>query len=203
MGQLRKLQGMDIVLLAAGSSVRYGAANKLLLPFGGIPLAARAARAALAAALALGGRVVMVTGHQAAAVEEAVRGLVSSPHLVFVENRSHLDGQFSSTKAGLALAAPGEPFFIAPADLPLVSKAHYLALAPLLEGYDAVRPFCGGVPGHPVLLAAPMRERLLSEPDSSSVRSVLEGRPVRVLDSGDPAWVRDIDRPSDWGALRL
>ena len=62
------------ILLAAGESRRMGAANKLLLDFGGAPVVRRTAENILAAGIA---ELVVVLGHQgeAVAVQKNVIGL--------------------------------------------------------------------------------------------------------------------------------
>ena len=73
------------VLLAAGRSSRMGS-NKLLLGVGGEPLVRRAARVALEAGL---DPVVVVTGHQAALVEAALRGLPCRAAVSYTHLRAH------------------------------------------------------------------------------------------------------------------
>ena len=59
------------VLLAAGASSRMGR-NKMLLPVDGVPMVRRTAERLLAAGVA---PLVVVTGHEAERVHEALAGL--------------------------------------------------------------------------------------------------------------------------------
>jgi molybdenum cofactor cytidylyltransferase len=82
------------VVLAAGSSTRMGQ-NKLLLRLEGESLVARAAKRAVAAGL---DPVIVVLGHEAPLVEEALSGVVCR----IVVNADHASGQGSSFRAGIA-----------------------------------------------------------------------------------------------------
>ncbi len=89
------------ILLAAGSATRMGQ-NKLLLELGGEPLVRRAARTALEAGLA---PLLVVVGHEAERVREALAGLPCR----FVENPAggRRAGHLASS-AGVA-AVPRRP----------------------------------------------------------------------------------------------
>jgi len=76
------------ILLAAGSATRMGR-NKLLLELDGEPLVRRAARRALEAGL---DPLLVVVGHEAAAVRAALSGLGCR----FVDNPEWRRGQTSS-----------------------------------------------------------------------------------------------------------
>ena len=85
------MSGIAVVLLAAGSSRRMGGRNKLLIPVEGTPMVARAADAL--AGLGAGPALV-VTGHEAAAVRDA---LADRP-VRFVHNPDHATGLAGSMK---------------------------------------------------------------------------------------------------------
>jgi len=186
---------VDFIILAAGTSSRLPAANKLLLPFEDEPLCLHSIRQALEASSTLGGKVTIVTGHQSGKVRRLLTSysLEHRENLRFAYNQNYISGQFSSTNVGLKAIQPDSPFFICVGDLPLITADHYLKLAPLLKGHDAVRPFYGTRPGHPVLLASRLRQSLISMPDSQSVRGLLDDCDVLELHTDDPAWTTDID----------
>jgi len=192
---------LDFIILAAGNSSRLPEANKLLLPVSGIPLCVHAVQQALKASSVIGGNVIVVTGFESSLIQNTITAALEGEKVTFVENRNFLNGQFSSTKAGLEAITEGSPFFICLSDLPLITAAHYIKLVQYLAGFDAVRPFSGGRPGHPVLHASSLRSRILALPDTGSVREVLSGCKVNQYEDGDPAWVTDIDTISDYRAL--
>lgn len=74
------------VLLAAGTSSRYGDANKLLADADGSPMVRRSARTLLDAGL---DPVVVVVGYQADRVRDALSGLP----VEFAENPAYESGQ--------------------------------------------------------------------------------------------------------------
>ncbi len=81
-------------MLAAGLSSRMGR-NKLLATVAGKPLLRHAVDSALASRLT---PLVVVTGHDAAAVRESLSGL----DVTFVQNPDYADGLSTSLRAGLA-----------------------------------------------------------------------------------------------------
>ena len=81
------------IVLAAGSSTRMGR-NKLLLELGGEPLVRRAVRTALEADLS---PVIVVLGHEAAAVDKAIGDV---PHRT-VFNERHTDSPRFSLQCGI------------------------------------------------------------------------------------------------------
>lgn len=189
---------METVLLAAGSASRMGS-PKLLLPFNGKPMVAHA----LTAALESSERVILVTGWYEPELIRAIEPMLRiwGEKIVIVRNDQSGLGQFSSTRIGVAEVTEGAPFALALADAPLATPAHYRRLEPLLDGYEAVRPYCNGIPGHPVLCAPPLRREIISLPVTASMREFLAGRNVLKFEDGDAAWITDIDTPESYQKL--
>jgi molybdenum cofactor cytidylyltransferase len=110
------------IVLAAGSGRRFGA-TKQLVPYRGRPLAQHAVDALASAGI---GELVVVTGHDADAVE---RALALPPQGRFVRNPDHDTGQSSSLTAGLHhLADDSEGAVVLLADQPGVTDAEVRAL---------------------------------------------------------------------------
>ena len=189
---------METIILAAGSSKRMGQ-TKLLLPYKGEPLVIHALRAALEASTA----VIVVTGSHAMEIEKTIASLrlAAGDHLRLIHNPHYHDGQFSSTLSGVQAVSRESDFAISMADLPLVTAGHYRRLEKLLDGYDAVRPFCEGIPGHPVVCAAALRNVILALPASATMRELLTGKNVLLHEDGDVAWTADIDTPEAYQRL--
>lgn len=131
------------VLLAAGSSRRWGAGNKLFARAGGATLLARSLRAARAAAP---GAPLVVTGWQASRVARAVRGLMPAARIV--RARDHAEGLGASLRAAARALRPIErEAWLFLADMPRARAF------PVIGRRGAiVRPAWRGRPGHPVLL---------------------------------------------------
>lgn len=108
---------VSAVLLAAGSSRRFGGANKLLAEAAGVPLALAVARALEGARLA---ELVVVTGHDADRIEALLSGLGAR----FVHNRRHGEGIGGSIATGVAALGDGVAgALIAQADMPALTAA--------------------------------------------------------------------------------
>ena len=90
----RPVSDVAAIVLAAGASVRMGR-NKLLLELGGESVVRRAARMTVDAGM---DPVVVVTGHERAAVEAELHGI--GCRTVF--NAEHAMGQHRSVSAGIA-----------------------------------------------------------------------------------------------------
>ena len=210
---------MDIIMLAAGTSSRMGKKNKTLLPYNGMPLVAHCCLQALDFLQQYSSEtdesctLIVVTGYKRRSVEKALESCkvfvekTSSPiRLLIVNNADYRKGQFSSTKVGTAEVSENSPFFISLADMPLVTAEHYRKLVPLLGDHDAVRPFYENkedkVPGHPVLHAFSLKEKLLKCPDSWTVSKVLKVSDTFEPSFDDPSWVQDIDKPQDYQILK-
>lgn len=180
------------LLLAAGSSRRWGAANKLLARIGGESMVVASLRIARAAPV---GRVVVIVGAQAERVARAVRA-ARVPGVEVVRARDHSAGVGASLRAGLAALRPAErTVFVFLGDMPTVppTLARRLARA-LRPGDAAVRPVWRGVPGHPVLLRRPSRAAIGRIGGDRGLGPLLAG--ARTIAAGRGA-VRDVDRRTD------
>jgi molybdenum cofactor cytidylyltransferase len=108
------------IILAAGRSTRMGGPNKLLAELDGKPLVRIVTEQALASK-AKG--VIVVTGHQAELIEQALHGL----DVKFVRNPDFALGLASSVKAGVAAVADNaDGAVICLGDMPMIS-------APLID----------------------------------------------------------------------
>lgn len=140
------------VLLAAGLSTRAGPRNKLLVPAPGDPAGRPMVRACAEALLSGSARpVVVVTGHQAAEIGQALEGL----DVGVTRNADFADGVAGSLAAGIAAvpdAAAGA--VVALGDMPNLDPA---TIGALIAAFDpgAGRTICvpvrAGRRGNPVL----------------------------------------------------
>ncbi len=112
---------------------------------------------------------------------------------------------FSSVKAGLAAtAAHSTHVAISPADLPFLSRESLRTILSAAAALDAggsslVVPTHAGRRGHPLLIPAALRSRLLSWPDSARLNQIFDEPDVTVhcLEGFDESILRDVDRPDD------
>lgn len=139
------------IVLAAGMSTRMAPDNKLLLRDGqGRAMVARVVAACVASRVA---RVVVVTGHQAAAVENAARDGVEPGRIDFVRAADFAHGMSASLRAGIEALPPEiDGALICLGDMPLVGAAVLDRLiAAFARHGDVVVPAWRGRRGNPVL----------------------------------------------------
>lgn len=183
-------------ILAAGRSQRMGAENKLLAPVEGQPMVARVAAEVVAAGVA---PVVVVTGHEAPLVEDAVSGLA----VTTVRCADFALGMSRSLRAGItALEGQVDGAFVCLADMPWIRADHLRALTAVFDPEGArpiCAPFVGERRGHPVLWPSADFPRLKQLTGDRGARDILEQEAERVtavaLDDEAITW--DVDLRSD------
>lgn len=183
------------VVLAAGTSSRYGARNKLLEPIGGEPLVRRAVASLADAPLA---GVTVVLGHE----RERVRAALADRDVEFRDNDDYGCGQATSLRTGVEAArdADVDAALFALGDMPAVSRE---TIETLLEahrrtGRSALAAGYDGRRGNPVLFDASHFDALARVPGDVGGRDVLRGAPdAAIVETGDPGVLRDVDRPGD------
>lgn len=183
------------VLLAAGSSTRFGS-PKMLAPIGGEPLVRRVARAFVEAGFS---EVVVVLAPGASGVDGALHGLGART----VVNPRPGDGMLSSAQAGLAALAAGfDRVALTPADIPGLTAPvlrDLLAALPPPEPSSVDVPASGGRRGHPIVLPSALVPRVLSWEPTRRLSDLLRepGVAVREQPGFGPGILRDVDVPSD------
>ncbi len=137
------------ILLAAGRSQRFGAANKLFARYRGRTLLAHAIAIARRAPAQ---RLIVVTGAQRTRVADAVHRIAPQARLVHAQG--HREGVGASLRAAAhALRPIDREVFVFLADMPWLPAEMAGRLARSgPRGTGVVRPVCRGRPGHPVLL---------------------------------------------------
>jgi molybdenum cofactor cytidylyltransferase len=186
------------IVLAAGMSVRMGR-TKQLMELGGKPLLARIVEAALASELE---KLVLVLGHEAGKVREALGSLGSRERLQTVVNERYREGMAASLQAGLRAVKdqfPAVMFLLG--DQPLLSPA---AINLLLHRFresdlDICVPVCQNRQGNPVCFSRLFYDRLLAIHGDMGARQVIRRHPDHVLyvEIDDPGCFLDIDEAAD------
>lgn len=193
-GHVAAGEGLRIgaLILAAGRSTRFGAANKLTASFSGKPMLAHAVEAALAAGLE---DVMVVTGHESEAVRAALAGAAAR----FVHNADYASGLASSLRAGLA-ALPAEigAAFVMLGDMPRIAPETLRALVAAAEAAAeplAFVPAHKGRWGNPVLVRRALFPALSELVGDQGARKLLEGQRevVREVDVDDLGIFADFD----------
>jgi molybdenum cofactor cytidylyltransferase len=190
------------IILAGGSSRRFGAANKLLADVDGVPLIRHVVLRILASRA---GHVIVVTGHEGDKIKQALAGL----DVIHVHNPKHLDGMSTTVAAGIkALPAEVRATLITPGDLPEISGQlidRLIAIAVASGSERIVYPTLPtGEQRNPVLWPQRYFADLAALSGDTGARGLIKKYaaqalpvPMETLDA-----FADIDRPEDLEAWR-
>jgi len=182
------------LVLAAGRGTRMGGPNKLLAELNGKPLVRIVAEHVLKSKAS---SVTVVTGHQAADVERALRGL----NVTFVYNPDYPDGIASSVKAGIA-AVPrdADGAVVCLGDMPLIDTTLIDRLIDAFapdRGHLIAAPVSEGRRGNPVLWSRRFFPELMTLGGDVGARNLIMKHAEAVADvpvEGRGAFL-DIDTP--------
>jgi len=175
-------------MLAAGFSSRMGA-WKMLLPW----RKKTVLDSALRNALGFCDRVILVTGYRA---EELHQRYAGWPAVQLCYNANYPSGMFSSVRCGAA-ALSGEHFFVVPGDMPAIDARIYARLWQH-RGSRCLLPRYAGRNGHPVLLPGAMATHIMAAPESSTLRTLMQGFGCASLPVDSPAIHWDLDTPEQY-----
>lgn len=187
---------LGAVLLAAGAGSRLGGRPKSLLELDGAPLIISMVTALFDAGI---DSVVVVLGHHADAIENAVRDLP----VTRVRNPSPDDGPASSLRVGLhALAKDVDAVIVALADQPLITAVD---INDLIEAFKSrgdrqmVVPRMNGKPGNPTILDSALRDEWLVGDLIETGQHWRNANPTRLhwFDTNNDHYHLDIDTPED------
>lgn len=184
------------ILLAAGTSSRFGDRNKLLATHDGTPLVRIAAETLLSASV---DPVIVVVGHESDLVREALETLP----VEIVHNPAYTSGQATSLRRGIeALQARGEfdAALIALGDMPFVKPETISTLVSAYanEAGDALAAGYDGKRGNPVLFDRRFFGALTDVTGDTGGRTILLGSDAAaIVDVDDSGVRRDVDEPDD------
>jgi molybdenum cofactor cytidylyltransferase len=191
---VRRAPRIASIVLAGGRSTRYGVRNKLLEVLDGVPLVVRAVRAALASRAR---PVIVATGHEAKAVEEALASL----DVRIVHNPDFAEGLSTSLKTGIsALPEDVDGAIVSLGDMPRIEARHLDRLISAFspkEGRGIVVPVHLGKRGNPVLFARAYFPELLAIEGDTGARHIIAASASEVaeVDLATDAIFLDIDTP--------
>ena len=186
-------QSVHVIVLAAGRSSRMGGPNKLMAHFSGQPLIRQTVERTLASTAA---GAIVVTGHQAARIREALDGL----EVKVAHNPDFASGLSSSLKTGMAALPPDSAgALIVLGDMPVVSTADLDRLIDAFQqsgGRTVVRATHNGKRGNPVILPRSLFHAVAKLEGDTGARHLVEAQlmPVIDVDIGEAASI-DVDTP--------
>jgi len=184
------------ILLAAGSSRRFGADKRLHPLPDGTPMAIASARN-LAVVCA---RTIVVIRPD----DTVLASLLAEEGLEIVVCAEAQQGMGHSLSSGVASTADAARWLVALADMPYIQSASYHAvLHAMLGGAALARPIHNGRPGHPVAFAAVHLDKLLALTGDQGGKAILEADPAALVlcPVDDPGVLKDVDVPVQIEAL--
>lgn len=189
---------ISAVLLAAGESRRM-VEFKQLLPFGDKTFVECCVDNLLASRA---GEVIVVTGHRAADVQEALRDRA----VRCVYNPDYRSGMSSSIKCGVeAISENARAVMIALVDQPQIGSDIYNRV---IEAYEENRaiivvPSYNGRNGHPVVLDSSLKEEILSIDPRRGLRQVVHAHATEVVhvEVSSDSILMDFDLPEDYSRV--
>jgi molybdenum cofactor cytidylyltransferase len=187
------------LVLAGGLSSRMAPRNKLLETVGGEPMVRHVATVAIA-----GGAqpVVVVTGHEAASVAAALRGLA----VTIVANPDYADGLSTSLRAGLrALPACIDGALILLGDMPDIETSVLTALMAAFTGPAAIcLPVRHGRRGNPVLWGSAHFAEMMQLTGDSGAKPLMARHETHLIEVevATDSIFEDVDAPEDLARLK-
>lgn len=189
---------VGLVALAAGSSRRFGSANKLLHEVDGEPLVQRVVSRLCdgAAAAGVDAELVVVLGCD----EASVRGALSGFAALWAPNPQYQLGMGTSVACGVrALSQDVEAIVVAPCDLPNLSADSIRRLIEALKNRAEIAQFRSGERlSSPTGFSARYRDELQDLQGDTGAKWIVQRDRAHVhfIDVDDHELV-DVDQPSD------
>jgi molybdenum cofactor cytidylyltransferase len=179
------------ILLAAGSSRRFGSDKRLHPLNDGTPMALASARH-LAAVCA---RTIVVIRPD----DTVLASLLAAEGLETVACEAAEQGMGHSLACGVAATADAAGWLIALADMPYIQPTSYLTVLHALQGGARMaRPLFAGKVGHPVGFGAGCCKELLALTGDQGGKAILNAHPAQLVACpvDDPGVLQDIDQPA-------
>ena len=183
------------VILAAGSSSRYGETNKLLVEWEDTALVSHATETVSQSAV---DATVVVGGEDCKRVQTAV----ADSDAIVVCNDAYSAGQSTSVRCGLRAARElnADAVIFALGDMPAIAveSIDVLVAAYRSDVGDALAAACDGIRGNPVLFGCRHFEALANITGDIGGRAVFRADDSAVLvETGDSGVLVDVDHPRD------
>lgn len=184
------------ILLAAGTSSRYGTSNKLLEHIDGNPIIRHTTEAMARSPL---DRITVILGYQA----DTVGSTVDDLDVTLRENDAYEDGLNTSVRTGIRHAdeVDADAAVIALGDMPWVDTTTYELLVDAYERGigDILVSAYEGQPGNPVLFDDRFFDDLLEIDGDVGGRNLLtESNGAVAIETDDSGVLRDVNLPQDF-----
>jgi molybdenum cofactor cytidylyltransferase len=187
------------LVLAAGRSSRMAPRNKLLEPVGGEKMVRRVAATAIASGAE---PVIVVTGHEAASVNAALRGL----DVTIVANPDYAEGLSTSLRAGLRVLPAGiDGALILLGDMPEVEGSVLRALMAALTDASAICvPVRHGRIGNPVLWGRSYFAEMMQLAGDKGAKPLMAQHQAQLIEVevATDSIFEDVDAPEDLARIK-
>ncbi len=195
---------IDAILLAAGSSVRMGPQNKLLLPYSSSTIIRETTKKLAKANV---NKLIIVLGYDHRRVKEATKSI---DKVEYVYNTIHLHGQLSSLQSAMSLIDDrADAFMVCLADMPNISTADYNFLIDQFNHKTSnctiLRPYYKNQLGHPVIFDKKYKFDILKTSKEVSGKTIIENNQKQLLkvEVSSVNFFLDVDNPSDYNRLMM
>jgi len=190
------------VFVAAGSSTRMGAANKLLLNYKKATLIEHTFNQLQKSTV---DKIVVVTGFEASNIKATLK----LENLLFAHNPNHNSGLTSSIQIGInAFEKEFDGFMIALSDMPyLTNKDYNTVLSAFKLNYKKnpliVVPEINKKPGNPVIFSKEFRKEILAHQKLKGCKDIIQknNKFVKKIILNNSNAFNDIDHPEDYQKL--
>jgi molybdenum cofactor cytidylyltransferase len=180
-----------ILMLAAGSGVRFGSDKRAATLTDGRTLLLASVENAVASALPV--RVCLRPG------DETLAAAVNNAGAAVLYCAGAESGMGHTLAEGISQMNRYDGVIVALGDMPLIQPATYTRVAAALLPGGICQPRCGDRPGHPVGFSRTWFASLARLAGDRGARGLVRenaGR-VTVIDVDDPGILRDVDTPGD------
>jgi molybdenum cofactor cytidylyltransferase len=192
---------LSAIILAAGSSVRMGNENKLLLPFKNKSVVETVIENVIAAGIE---DVIVVLGYQA----EQVKNTLQHLPVRFINNRDYEKGMTTSIQQGISMAK-GNGEMICLADMVKILPVEYEALKDFFENKYLLNHDCICVPtfkgqkGNPVFFSSRYKDVILQSTFMEGCKEIVQSNKenVFILEMSTDHVLSDIDYKEDYEKL--
>lgn len=170
------------LLLCAGTSSRFGDANKLLANWQGAPMIHQAIKSVVASKVV---NTTLVTGHQHAQVKQATEELSGTQNFQYLHNDAYTTGMASSLKKGISALIESDAIVVCLADMPLVTNEVIDTLIETFIRYPDKAlyiPTYHGRRGNPVLIARSLFDSVLTLEGDKGARVLAKRFPATVME---------------------
>ncbi|MEP3245514.1 MAG: nucleotidyltransferase family protein [Sneathiella sp.] len=188
---------LQILLLAAGQSVRMGAENKLLMPYGRKTMVRHIAEQLVKAKI---GDVTVVTGYDARSVTDQVSNL----KIKVCFNPDYEAGQMSSVRTGIqSLPLPLSGTMIVLADMPALGLRDYRFLAAQFQRQSCKKiliPYYAEKRGNPIIIPGSLVPEICTGDLNAGCKKLVDSHPDKITKVAvtNSAFISDVDTASDY-----